>query len=63
MILPIGSLCYLLFCVTRFGWGFDKYREEANIGEGMKIPKGIRIYVTYILPILLIFLIIKGLIR
>ena len=40
----------------------DKYREEANIGEGLKIPKGIRIYVTYILPILLLFLIIKGLI-
>ena len=62
VILPIGSLWYLLFCVTRFGWGFDKYREEANIGEGLKIPKGIRIYVTYILPILLLFLIVKGLI-
>lgn len=61
VILPIGSLCYLLFCVTRFGWGFDRYREEANIGEGLKISKGIRVYVTYILPVLLVFLIVKGL--
>lgn len=60
VILPIGSLIYLLFCVTRYGWGFDKYLEEANTGEGLKIPGGIRIYVTYILPVLLIFLIVKG---
>ena len=62
IILPVGSLCYLLFCVTRFGWGFDKYIEEANTGEGLKIPRWIRFYVTYILPVLLLFLIIKGLI-
>ena len=60
VILPIGSLCYLLFCVTRFGWGFDKYFKEANTGEGLKLPKWIRIYVTYILPVLLIFLILQG---
>lgn len=63
VILPIGSLCYLLFCVTRFGWGFEKYREEANIGKGLKIPKWIRIYVTYILPVLLLGLIIQGIIK
>ncbi|MBD5450524.1 MAG: sodium-dependent transporter [Lachnospiraceae bacterium] len=62
VILPIGSLWYLLFCVTRFGWGFDKYREEANIGEGLKIPKWIQGYVTYVLPVLLVFLIVLGLI-
>ncbi len=60
VILPIGSLCYLLFCVTRYGWGFEQYQKEANMGEGLKIPKGIRFYVTYILPILLIFLILQG---
>ena len=62
IILPVGSLCYLLFCVTRFGWGFDKYIEEANTGEGLKIPHWIRFYVTYILPALILLLIIKGLI-
>ena len=60
VILPIGSLCYLLFCVTRYGWGFEQYQKEANMGDGLKIPKGIRFYVTYILPILLIFLILQG---
>ena len=63
LILPVGSLCYLLFCVTRQGWGFDNYRKEANTGKGLKIPGWIRIYVTYILPALLLFLIVKGLIR
>lgn len=63
VILPIGSLIYLLFCVTRYGWGFDKYLQEANTGEGLKIPKGIRIYVTYILPVLLILLILQGWLR
>ena len=60
VILPIGSLIYLLFCVTRYGWGFDKYLKEANTGGGLKIPKGIRVYVTYILPVLLLLLILQG---
>lgn len=60
VILSIGALVYLLFCVTRYGWGFDNYLKEANTGDGMKVPKGIRVYVTYVLPVLLIFLILKG---
>ena len=60
VILPIGSLCYLLFCVSRMGWGFDKYQKEANTGEGLKVPGWIRIYATYILPVLLLILIILG---
>lgn len=63
MILPIGSLCYLLFCVSRYGWGFEKYMKETNTGEGAKMPQWIRGYVTYVLPVLLLFLIVKGLIR
>lgn len=59
-ILPIGSLVYLLFCVTRYGWGFDRYLEEANAGEGLKIPRGMRIYVTYILPVLIVLLLLQG---
>lgn len=62
VILPIGALCYLLFCVSRFGWGFDAYLKETNAGEGLKLPRQIRVYVTYILPVLLFFLIVKGLI-
>lgn len=60
VLLPIGALVYLLFCVTRYGWGFENYLAETNTGEGLKMPKGIRIYVTFILPILLIFLTLKG---
>ena len=60
LILPFGSLCYLLFCVTRWGWGFKKYRAEANEGKGLKVPGWIRVYVTYILPIILVALMIQG---
>lgn len=60
VLLPLGALVYLLFCVTRFGWGFENYLKETNTGEGMKMPKWIRIYVTYILPILLLFLTLNG---
>lgn len=60
VLLPIGSLVYLLFCVTKYGWGYEKYLQEANAGEGLKIPGKIRFYVTYILPVLLIFLILQG---
>ena len=63
VILPIGSLIYLLFCVTRYGWGFDQYLKEANTGEGLKMPRGMRFYVTFILPVLVLFLTIKGWIR
>ena len=63
VILPVGSLIYLLFCVTRYGWGFDHYLKEANTGEGLKISRGVRFYVTFILPVLLLFLIVKGWIR
>ncbi len=62
LILPIGSFCYLIFCVTRFGWGFGNYLEEANTGNGIKLPRWIRPYVTFVLPALLLFLIVKGLI-
>ena len=63
VILPVGSLVYLLFCVTRYGWGFDHYLKEANTGEGLKIPRAVRFYVTFILPVLLLVLIVKGWIR
>lgn len=60
ILLPMGSLIYLLFCVTRYGWGFENYLKETNTGEGLKMPKAIRIYVTFVLPVLLLFLIVKG---
>ena len=62
LLLPIGSLIYLLFCVTKFGWGFDKYLEECNQGEGLRFSRVLKPYFQYILPILIIIIIIQGLI-
>lgn len=42
ILLPVGSLCYLLFCVTRLGWGYKNYEAEVNTGEGLKLPKQIQ---------------------
>lgn len=62
LLLPIGSLIYLLFCVTKWGWGFEKYCEEANTGDGIKISKKLRPYFQFVLPILIVFILIQGLI-
>jgi len=59
LILPTGALIYLLFCTSKHGWGWENFLKEANEGKGLKMAKGLRIYMSYILPviILLIFLI------
>ena len=57
ILLPLGSL---LFTTWDFGWGFDKYRAEANEGVGLKVPAWIRGYVKYILPIMIMGLFIQG---
>ena len=59
-ILPIGCLIYVLFCTTKFGWGYDNFIEEANQGKGIKFPKKLRLYFTVVLPILIIFIFIQG---
>lgn len=62
LLLPIGSLIYLLFCVTKWGWGFDKYLAEANKGSGMKLSPRLKPYFQFILPILILIIIVQGLI-
>jgi NSS family neurotransmitter:Na+ symporter len=59
-LLPLGSLVYLFFCVSRYGWGWDNFMLEVNSGKGMKFPKWIRGYVTYVLPIIVLFLFVQG---
>ena len=54
ILLPLGSLVYLLFCVTKFGWGFDNYYNECNTGKGMKLPRIVKLYLQYVLPILIL---------
>lgn len=61
-LLPLGALVYLLFCVSKWGWGFDKYIAEANKGEGFKIPLWFKNYFRFVLPILILVIFIEGLI-
>lgn len=61
LLLPIGSLVYLLFCVTRFGWGFDKYFAECNEGEGLRFSRVLKPYFQFILPLLIIVILVQGL--
>jgi NSS family neurotransmitter:Na+ symporter len=58
LLLPIGSLIYLLFCVTKWGWGFDKYLEEANTGKGFKIPKWMKWPFMIVIPVLILVILI-----
>lgn len=62
ILLPAGSIVYILFCVTRYGWGFNAYQKEVNAGKGIKLPGGSRFYLVYILPVFIIFLWIRGII-
>ena len=62
ILLPLGSLVYLLFCVSKWGWGFDKYLEEANTGTGLKMPKALKPYFQFVLPILILVILVQGLI-
>ena len=59
-ILPLGSLVYLLFCTTKYGWGFEKFSEEANTGEGIRLPKAVRGYMTWILPLIVLLIFVQG---
>lgn len=61
-LLPLGSVVYILFCVTRYGWGWDKFTEEANAGEGIKFPvsKVYKFYLTFILPVVMIYITIQA---
>ena len=61
LLLPIGSAIYLLFCVSRWGWGFENYLAEANTGKGPKLPRWLRPYFRYVLPLLIIVILVQGL--
>lgn len=60
LLLPIGSLVYVLFCVTRYGWGWDKFIAEANEGKGLKVAKWMRPYMTFVIPVLIFALFLMG---
>ncbi len=62
LLLPIGALVYLLFCVSKWGWGFDKYLAECNEGKGMKLPRILKPYLQFVLPVLILIILVMGLI-
>ena len=59
-LLPIGSLIYLLFCTSRKGWGFDNFMAEANAGIGIRFPRWARVYVSYVLPLIILVIFLQG---
>lgn len=61
LLLPLGSLIYLLFCVTKWGWGFDKYLAECNKGAGIKMSRRFKPYFQFVLPLLILAILIQGL--
>ena len=62
ILLPLGSLIFVLFCTTRYGWGWEKFLAEANEGTGLKVAKWMRPYMTYVLPVIVLVIFVGGLV-
>ena len=62
-LLPLGSVVYLLFCTSRYGWGWKNFIEEADTGNGLKFPHKLRFYFTWILPLIVLFIFVMGYIQ
>lgn len=62
LMLPLGSLTYVFYCTRKFGWGWKNFMKEANTGEGIKFPKWARLYVSYVLPLIIIVVFVLGII-
>ncbi len=60
-LLPVGSLLYVVFCTSRYGWGWDRFYAEVNAGNGLKFPRWIRPYMTYVLPVIILVLLVVSL--
>ena len=63
ILLPVGSLIFVLFCTTRYGWGWDKFTAEANEGKGLKVAGWMRPYMTYVLPVIVIVVLLSPVIE
>ena len=61
LLLPLGSLLFIIFCTTRYGWGWENFLAEANEGKGLKIAKWLRPYMTYVLPVIVGIILAFGL--
>lgn len=63
ILLPGGSLIFIFFCVSKFGWGWDNFVKEANTGKGLMIKKWMRPYVTFVLPVIVAIILILGIVK
>ena len=63
LLLPIGSLCFALYCCHRFGWGWEKFLAEANVGTGLRFPTWARWYCAWVLPVIIVVIFVLGLVR
>jgi len=63
LLLPTGSIIFVVFCVTRYGWGWKNFVAEANEGKGLKVAKWMRPFVTFVLPVMILVLFVMGLIN
>ena len=59
-ILPLGALVYVLFCMTKLGWGYDNFMAEVNAGKGLKFPANIKWYFTFVVPVVILFVLVMG---
>jgi len=62
LLLPVGSLAYVIFCTSRYGWGWKNFEAELNAGNGLKFPKKLRIYMAYVLPVIIFALLVVTLV-
>ena len=62
ILLPLGSLLFVLFCVTRYGWGWKNFVAEANEGKGLKVAKWMRPFMTFVLPVIILVILVYGLV-
>jgi NSS family neurotransmitter:Na+ symporter len=60
IMLPLGSLIFVLFCVSRYGWGWKNFINEANTGKGIKVKNWMKVYMTYVLPVLIVVFFVIG---
>lgn len=61
ILLPLGSLIFVIFCVSKKAWGWDKFTAEANTGKGAKVKNWMRLYLTWVLPVIIAIVFVIGL--
>ena len=59
-ILPLGSVVFVMFCVSKYGWGWKNFIKEADTGEGLKFPANVQKYMLYVIPAIVVVIYLKG---